>query len=46
MRYDNHKVNESDADRGLSEGGAVEQDVPGLEDLTAEQAAEKVGRKE
>jgi hypothetical protein len=45
-RYDKHKAQTSLEDRGLSEGSAVERNVPGLEDLTPEEAAEKVGSKE
>lgn len=45
-RFEAHKASGPDVDRGATEGSAVDQDVPGLEDLTPEQAAEKVGRKE
>ena len=45
-RFEAHKASDPDVERGATEGSAVEQNVPGLEDLTPEEAAEKVGRKE
>lgn len=45
-RFEAHKASDSDINRGATEGSAVDQDVVGLEELTPEQAADKVGRKE
>jgi hypothetical protein len=45
-RFEAHKATDSNVNRGATEGSMVDQDAPGLEDLTQEQAAERVGRKE
>jgi hypothetical protein len=45
-RFEAHKASDSDVNRGATEGSLVDQDAPGLEDLTPEQAADKVSRKE
>lgn len=45
-RFEAHKASAPDEERGATDGSGVEQNVPGLEDLTPEQAAEQVGRKE
>jgi hypothetical protein len=44
-RFEAHKASDSNVERGATEGSNVEQDVPGLEELTPEQAADKVGGK-
>lgn len=45
-RFEAHKAGDSNVDRGATEGSTVEQNVPGLEDLTPQQAADKVGHKD
>ena len=45
-RFEAHKAVDSNINRGATEGSAVNQDIPGLENLTPEQAADKVGHKE
>ncbi|ETN40447.1 uncharacterized protein HMPREF1541_04724 [Cyphellophora europaea CBS 101466] len=45
-RFEAHKAGDSDITRGATEGSLVDQDAVGLENLTPEQAADKVGHKE
>lgn len=45
-RFDAHKATESGLSRGATEGSGVDQNVVGLENLTPEQAADRVEHKE
>jgi hypothetical protein len=45
IRYTAHKATTSEFVEGASDGPGVDQNAPGLEDLTTEQARDKVEKK-